>query len=168
MRILQKRYFFLPLECTRLQQVGCAMYSKKLSPFWAEPPSIPPHTNTYNSHYHIIQSKGEWKLLIYGYRPVQTLGSTYTCYFLWFPFGSSIYPTTKSVTVFLSGEGSHSHCSFLSYGSLPIANIDQKVVWQHRRQFMLIFKRSKNVVERIPSWQHPEIICHSTRKRGWD
>lgn len=154
-------------DCTKRD---VQLYSKNASLSWAEPPSIPAHMNTYHSHYHVNQSKGEWKVLFYGYWLVQALGLSYTCYLLRFPLSSFTYPTTKSVTVSLSSEGSQSHCRFLSYGSLPIANIDQKAVWQRWRQFMLISKRSKNVVERIPSWiwQHPEIICHSTGKWGCD
>lgn len=154
-------------DCTKWD---VQLYSKNISLSWAEPPSIPAHMNTYYSHCHINQSKGEWKVLFYGYRLAQAPGSNYTRYFLQFPFSPFTYPVTKSATVSLSSESSRSHCRFLSYGSLPIANIDQTAVWQHWRQFMLISKRSKNVVERIPSWirQHPEIICHSNAKWGCD
>lgn len=167
MRILQKRIFFSSgmHQIASSRMCSCTVRTQVF--LSRAPPPVPAHRNTYYSHAHTNLCKREWKVLFYGCWLVQALGSGYTCSFLQFPLSSCTYPTTVSHS--LPPQWRQSHCRFLSYGALPIANIDQTAVWQHWRQYMLISKWGKNVVERIPAWiwQHTEIFCHSQRKWGY-
>lgn len=154
-------------DCTK-QDVQ--LYSKNISLPWAEPPPQSLHTWTLTSAtIREINAKEKEKYHIW---ILTSTGTRLKLHMLLSPIVPRfLSPSHHKVSPRLPLQWRHqSHCRFLCCGSLPIANIDRTAVWQHWRQFMLISKRSKNVMERIPAWvqQHPAITCHPRGKQGCD
>lgn len=127
-----RRGFFLLWNAPDCIKRDVQLYSKNVSLSEQRPPQSL-HTRTLTTAAITQSNAKENEKYYFMYWLVQALGSGYTCSFLQFPLSSCTYPTTKSAPAFLPSEGRQSHCRLLSYGTLPIANIDQMAVWQHWR-----------------------------------